>query len=242
MDDFLQSLKNTLFIDIETISGTQHFSELNERMQAQWRRKANFIDNKTLLSEEEMYFERAGIYAEFGKIIAIGIGFIHENEEKELSLKVKCFAGDDEKNVLEDFKLLLEKKFNAKKLVLCAHNGKEFDFPYICRRMLVNQIKLPETLQLSNKKPWEIIHKDTLEMWKFGDKKHYISLELLASLFNIQSSKQILSGDKVNETYYRENNLALIEEYCIEDIIVLAQLYLKFNFHETIAENNIIKT
>ncbi len=237
--DFQKLAKNLLFIDIETVSAEGEFSRLSDRMKALWLHKASFLSNPSNLNDEDFYFDRAGIYAEYGKIISIGVGFFHWNDDNEVCLKVKSISYDDEAQVLREFKVLIEKKYKPTSLSLCAHNGKEFDYPYICRRMLVNGIDIPKALQISGRKPWEIPHFDTLDMWKFGDKKHYTSLELLAALFNIPSSKIELSGDQVNHTYYRENDLAKIARYCREDIIVLAQLFLKFQNLALVEERNI---
>jgi predicted PolB exonuclease-like 3'-5' exonuclease len=236
--DFQKFAKNLLFIDIETVSAESDFNLLSDRMKTLWQHKASFLMNPNQLNEEEFYFDRAGIYAEFGKIVSIGLGFFHWNEEQEICLKVKSISGDDEAQILNEFKNLIEKKYKPT-LAFCAHNGKEFDYPYLCRRMLVNGVEIPKALQISGKKPWEIAHFDTLEMWKFGDKKHYISLDLLACIFDIPSSKGELSGDKVNFTYHQEKDLPKIASYCREDIIVLAQVFLKYQNMDLVKEENI---
>lgn len=239
MIDLSKIAKNLLFIDIETISATSSFDQLSERMQGFWSKKASYMHNPDGLDNASLYFERAGIYAEFGKIVVIGLGFFHWNDEQALCLKAKSLVGTDEKELLLTFKQLIERKYKPNELMLCAHNGKEFDYPYLCRRMLINGIDIPKALQLSGKKPWEILHLDTLEMWKFGDKKHYTSLDLLAEIFGIPSSKQTLSGDQVNQTFYSEGDIDKIARYCREDIVVLAQLFLKYNNLASVAENNI---
>ena len=237
--DFQKVAKNLLFIDIETVSAEPELNRLPDRIKALWLHKASYLSNPNNLSAEEFYFDRAGIYAEFGKIVAIGVGFFHWNDEQEICLKVKSISNDDEKEVLKEFKALIEKKYKPTSLALCAHNGKEFDYPYLCRRMLVNGIEIPKALQISGRKPWEIPHYDTLDMWKFGDKKHYTSLELLAAIFDISSSKTELSGDQVNNAYHHENDLSKIARYCREDIIVLAQLFLKYQNMETVKDSNV---
>jgi DNA polymerase elongation subunit (family B) len=125
------------------------------------------------------------------------------------------------------------------KTKLCAHNGKEFDFPYLSRRMLVNSITLPSLLHLSGAKKWEVPHLDTMEMWKFGDYKHYTSLDLLLALFNIPSSKSEMDGSKVNGVYYQEKDLKKIATYCVSDVVAIAQLYLKMKNLPLIEERNI---
>jgi DNA polymerase elongation subunit (family B) len=232
-------LRDIVFLDIETVAITDNFDALDERMKVQWSRKASFFKREEEQTDEDLYHQRAGIYAEFGKIICIAVGRFYENEAGELGLRTKSYYGDDEKAVLLEFKAMIE-KFDPSTLKLCAHNGKEFDFPYICRRMLVNCISLPQVLNLSGKKSWEVLHLDTLEMWKFGDYKHYTSLDLLAAIFSIPSSKHDMDGSQVNGVYYKEKNLPKIQEYCVRDVVVLAQLFLKMKCFPLMQTQNII--
>lgn len=220
-------LKNILVIDIETVACAEDYDNLDDRLRKQWDRKSVYLHNPDKLSSAELFNDRAGIYAEFGKIITIAVGFYTILEDSKTSLRVKAFAGDDEKKVLLDFKTLVDSKFDPGSLSFCAHNGKEFDYPYISRRMLVNGISLPETLNLRNKKPWEIMHVDTMELWKFGDRKNFTSLDLLASIFGIESSKDNIDGSMVNKIYYKDGDLEKITTYCMHDVAVTAQLYLK---------------
>lgn len=222
----IQELREILFVDIETVAKTYDYNAMDERLKTQWSRKAGFLRRDKDQTDEGIYHERAGIYAEFGKIICIAVGKFFETETGELVLKTKAYYGHDEVEVLSDFKSMVE-RMDAATLKLCSHNGKEFDYPYICRRMLVNGISLPAALNLMGKRPWEIQHLDTMEMWKFGDYKHYTSLDLLAAIFNIETSKQGMDGSQVNATYYRDNDLIKIKDYCIRDVVVLAQLFLK---------------
>lgn len=220
-------LKNILFIDIETVPAQASYKNLDSNWQKLWDYKASFLKNDDQKTASELY-ERAGIYAEFGKVICIGLGFFYWNEEDEICLKTKIIAQESEAETLAAFNMILESKFKKSTVQLCAHNGKEFDFPYLCRRMVVNGVSLPKALQIADKKPWEIDHFDTMEMWKFGDKKQYTSLDLLANLFEIDSSKVTMAGNEVAYVYYNEKNLPKIEAYCREDVIVLAQLFCKF--------------
>ena len=222
----IQELRDILFLDIETVANTYDYNAMDERMKVQWSRKAGFLRREKDLTDEAIYHERAGIYAEFGKIVCIAVGKFIETESGDLLLKTKTYAGDNEKDLLADFKSMIE-KMDAATLKLCSHNGKEFDYPYICRRMLVNGIGLPAALNMMGKRPWEIQHLDTMEMWKFGDYKHYTSLDLLAAIFNIPTSKNGMDGSQVNVTYHRDNGLQKIKEYCVRDVVVLAQLFLK---------------
>lgn len=232
-----QLLKDVLFLDIETVGCVDHYSKLSERLKIQWARKANFFKREELQTDEDLFHEKAGIYAEFGKIVVIAVGKYVVNDAGELGLRTKYFADDDEKKLLVDFKSMLEKLDGSTNL--CAHNGKEFDFPYLSRRMLVNGIALPSLLDFAGRRPWEIPHLDTMELWKFGDYKHYTSLDLLAAIFNIPSSKGSMDGSMVNEAYYRQNALTKIAEYCVGDVVAIAQLYLKMKGMNLIEEKNI---
>jgi len=230
--------KNFLIIDIETASANKQYSDMDERLQALWNKKASFLHNEDEQTPQELYFSRGAIYAEFGKVICISVGiFTHENND--FGLRVKSFSFDDERKILEAFKNLLETKFTSKDLVLVAHNGKEFDFPYICRRMLVNDLLIPEALDIRDRKPWEIQHIDTMELWKFGDRKNFTSLDLLAALFGVESSKDDIDGSMVNSVYYEENDLDRISKYCQRDVMVTAQVFLKLNGLPKIKEENI---
>ena len=222
-------LQDFLIIDIETVSGNEDIGKLSPALKKHWERKAGFIRNAEDRTPEELYEDRAAIYAEFGKVIVIGIGFYYESNGQP-SLRVKSLASHDEKELLLNFKNFIESKFDQDNLKLCAHNGKEFDFPYLCRRMLINDIKIPWSLNMSGKKPWEVQHIDTMELWKFGDWKSFTSLDLLTTIFEIPSSKKELDGSMVTKTYYGEKDgLTKIEEYCRKDVIATAQLYLRLN-------------
>lgn len=240
MADFLEQLGSILFLDIETASLTESFEELDPRLQDEWIKKERLIKKteEGHIDPGSLYFDRAGIHAEFGQIVCIGVGYYQrKKKEKKLIFRSKVFANDSEKELLQDFSALLEKK----KWVLCAHNGKEFDFPYICRRMLIQGIPLPEPLQISGKKPWEVRHLDTMELWKFGDYKHYTRLELLASVFGVPSSKDDLDGSQVNSTFHLENDLEKIKKYCLKDVEVTARVYLAMNPQLELEEIEIIQ-
>lgn len=219
-------IRDIIFLDIETVANLYDYNDLDERLKTQWARKANFFKRDSPLSDEDIYRDRAGIYAEFGRVVCVAVGKFIENEHGELTLRTKAYYGDNEKALLTDFKNMLDKADTAATR-LCAHNGKEFDFPYLCRRMLVNCIPLPNVLNISGKKSWEVQHLDTMELWKFGDYKHFTSLDLLATIFNIPSSKSDIDGSQVNVVYHKHNGLERIMEYCVRDVVVLAQLFLK---------------
>lgn len=219
-----------LFLDIETVPQYRTFEELPEKFQSLWNKKADLIRKKEADSAAELY-QRAGIYSEFGKIICISVGFVSVQGGK-YSARIKSFFGDDETKVLNDFAALVnQSKFDT----LCGHNGKEFDFPYISRRMIVNGISIPAMLNNSGKKPWEINHKDTMEMWKFGDYKSFVSLDLLATILNIPTPKDDIDGSEVYGVYYNDGDLQRIANYCQKDVATLMKVYyriLGMNFRD----------
>ena len=217
------NLEKILFLDVETVPMLPNYSELSEDWQMLWDKKAKYLIKGDETPSE--IYQRAGIYAEFGKIICISVGGINKRKE----VKIHSFYGDDEAEILTNFAQLLNKHYKTEEHFLAAHNGKEFDYPYIARRMLVNKISLPKLLDMAGKKPWEIKHIDTLELWKFGDYKHYTSLELLAKLFDIPTPKDDITGADVSKVYYDEQNLKRIVKYCEKDVVTLIKLYLSQN-------------
>ncbi|MDG2195003.1 MAG: 3'-5' exonuclease [Polaribacter sp.] len=230
-------LQNILFLDIETVPQETDWEHVSEITRGLFEQKTAYQRKKGILVED--FYERAGIWAEFGKIICISVGYF-TTLKKTKQLRVKSFYGDDEKQLLLDFKELLASHFYKKQHVLCAHNGKEFDFPYIARRMIIHQIELPSKLNLFGKKPWEISHLDTMELWKFGDYKHYTSLKLLTSILGIPSPKDDISGRDVAMVYYKEKDLDRIVRYCEKDTIAVAQLVLRFNNEPLLEEKEIV--
>lgn len=212
-------LERILFIDIETVPSPGAWEELSETEQMLWDKKTKH-QRKEEISAGEFYSERAGIMAEFGKIICITIGMLEKND----TLKIKSFAGDDEKKILMEFGEIFNSP-RLKDVILCAHNGKEFDFPWIARRFLINGMMPPVPFQMFGKKPWEIPHIDTMELWKFGDYKSFVSLELLAHLFGIPTPKDDIDGSMVSSIYYIEKDLQRIVDYCEKDVLTLANIF-----------------
>jgi uncharacterized protein YprB with RNaseH-like and TPR domain len=232
-------LSDLLFLDIETVPQSIDFDELDTEWKSLWEYKSRFIARNNE-SPKELY-NRAGIYAEFGKIICISVGYLNKNGPKQ-EFRIKSFSHESEYDLLKAFEQLLRKHFNKSHHKLVAHNGKEFDFPFIARRMLINGIQLPQILNLSGKKPWEIGHIDTLELWKFGDYKHYTSLRLLAKVFGLPSPKDDIDGSQVAEVYYQNKDLKRIVNYCENDVLTLANLYLKIIGKPIITEDEIVKS
>ncbi|RYY39747.1 MAG: 3'-5' exonuclease [Chitinophagaceae bacterium] len=217
-----------LFIDIETVPQYPAYSELPPLWQQLWDAKAAIIGRGNATATPESLYERAGIYAEFGKIVCIAYGCIREEEGKR-QLVVDAFAGDDEASILRDFAALLQRDWSRADRYLCAHNGKEFDFPYLCRRLVINGIAIPEPLLIAGRKPWEVRHLDTMELWKFGDFKSYTSLALLAASLGVSSPKDDIDGSMVGNVYWKEKNLARIRTYCQKDVVTVAQVLLRFH-------------
>ena len=231
-------LDNILFLDIETVPQEKKWEDLPKATQTLFEQKTQYQRKEEFTASE--FYERAGIWAEFGKIICISVGYFVKIDDKT-QLRVTSYFGDDEHKLLTDFKLLLDKHFIKRNNVLCAHNGKEFDFPFIARRMIIHQIELPKKLNLFGKKPWEVPHLDTLELWKFGDYKHYTSLKLLTSILGIPSPKDDIDGSEVAKVYYEEQNIERIVNYCEKDTIAVAQILLRFNNQELLREENVIR-
>lgn len=229
-------LDKILFLDIETVPAAPDYHSLPPQMQVLWNKKAKLIGKPDELPEE--VYEKAGIYAEFGKIVCISVG-LFRSKEKTMEFRVKSFYGNDEKEILNSFFSLLQKHFNTPNHFLCAHNGKEFDFPYLCRRFVVNRMPIPPELQLSGKKPWEVNHLDTLELWKFGDFKSYTSLNLLAHALDIPTPKDDIDGSQVWEVYWKEKNIDRITTYCQKDVITVAQIFLRLQNEPLIKKENI---
>ena len=229
--------ENILFLDIETVPETNNFEDLSAKKQELFIQKTAYQRKEDFTPKE--FYQRAGIWAEFGKIICISVGFF-SSYSKNRTFRIKSFYDKNEKKLLQNFKQLLENHFSGQNHLLCAHNGKEFDFPFIARRMIINQIKLPEKLNLFGKKPWEVKHIDTLELWKFGDYKHYTSLSLLTEILNIPSPKDDIDGSQVAEVYYKEKNIKRIVHYCEKDTIAVAQLLLRFSNLDLLNKNEIV--
>ena len=229
-------LEKVLFLDIETVPQSYTFDELDEESKNLFNLKTRFLQ-KDDVSVEEVFDNRGGIYAEFGKIVCISVGFTHETRTGR-EIRLKSFAHDDEETLLKQFSALLEDN-RGKFTMLCGHNAKEFDFPYICRRMLINGLRLPEMLNIAGKKPWEISHLDTMELWKFGDFKAYTSLALLCHVFKIPTPKDDISGADVARVYYEDKDLNRIAVYCEKDVLALIQLFLRMRGDELVDEGDV---
>lgn len=230
-------LENILFIDIETVPQKTDFAELDEVTKDLWDAKSQYQRKDEYTAAE--FYDRAGIWAEFGKIICISAGYFVPKKHSR-NFRVTTFHGE-EATLLTEFKNLLETHFHRHNNLLCAHNGKEFDFPYIARRMLIHGISLPSKLNLFGKKPWEVPHLDTMELWKFGDYKHYTSLKLLTHILSIPSPKEDIDGSEVRDVYYNDNDIDRIIDYCERDTIAVAQILLRLRGDALLDEDEITR-
>ena len=232
-------LTKILFLDIETVPQVADYSKLDDTTAMLWDDKAGKL-SKQEKTGEEMY-ERAGIYAEFGKIICISVGYLNLREGGKREFRMRSFYGDDEKQLLSEFAEMLNNHYSSPTQLLCGHNAKEFDFPYIARRMVINHIQVPNILNMVGKKPWEVQHLDTMELWKFGDWKSYTSLKLLTHVLGVPTPKTDIEGKDVARVYYEEKDLERIEKYCKRDTLAVAQLLLRFRGEPLLEEDQIIE-
>ncbi len=247
-----RELTNILFLDIECASAKPTFDDLDETFQQLWKLKSKYLFRDIPFEEisdqqfKDSYEQKAAIYAEFGKIICISVGFLTRENSSDpnsrLVLRLKSFADHDEKKLLQDFSQVLDKHFNQpEKFGLCGHNIKEFDIPYICRRMVVHQLPFPKMLQIHGKKPWETDHLiDTMELWKFGDYKSYTSLKLLAAVLGFPSPKDDIDGSEVGRVYWQEKDLDRIARYCEKDVLATVQLLLRYRREPLLEPDQVI--
>lgn len=232
MATFKKRFTDILFLDIETASVVSNFDQLSDELQALWYIKAKQISrdkNLNLETAKQLFLDKAGIYSEFAKVICISVGFYEGTKKELISFRAKSFYGDDEVDLLQSFIKLLKAHFDLpKQQAICGHNIKEFDIPFICRRMVIHGLKVPKMLDISGKKPWQVDHLlDTLVMWRFGDYKNYTSLRLLAAVLGIPSPKDDIDGSQVSKVYWDDKDMERIAKYCEKDVFTTAQVYLR---------------
>jgi uncharacterized protein YprB with RNaseH-like and TPR domain len=229
-------LENILFLDIETVPEFENHGQLSENKKLLWEEKTQYQRKDEFTAEQ--FYDRAGIWAEFGKIVCISVGFF-SFKNGERTFRLTTFR-DEEKTLLQEFANLLQEHFSKPHHLLCAHNGKEFDFPFIARRMLIHDLALPLKLNLFGKKPWEVPHLDTLELWKFGDYKHFTSLKLLTNVLKIPSPKDDISGNDVRNVFYIDKDLDRIVNYCEKDVLAIAQVILKLRQEKLLEASEVV--
>ena len=218
--------ENLICIDIETVPAHPDFLSLPDELKELYLKKSERLREENE-NNEEQYFNHAGIYAEFGKVICISLG-IFRKEKGDYQLRIKSLAGDDEKKLLEDFAEILNKHYDSPRFQFCGHNVREFDIPFLCRRFLIHHLPLPSLMDIAGRKPWDVLMVDTMQLWRFGDIKHFTSLKLLALIVGIESPKNDIDGKDVGRVYWKEKNLQRIVEYCQRDVVTVAQLVMRF--------------
>lgn len=236
--DHVRDLSKVLFLDIETVPMVGDWSALDERTARLFSDKTRWEQERNGKSAEELWGERGGILSEFGKIICIGLGSLHK-DGSAWKLRVTSFHGHHEADLLERFRDLLERHYNTDDHWLCAHNGKEFDFPWIARRSIINRVPLPRLLDIGGLKPWEVGHIDTINLWSFGDRKNFTSLALLTHVLGIPTPKDDITGADVARVYHQDKDLERIATYCRKDVAATVQLYLRLRGEPAIPEVNI---
>jgi 3'-5' exonuclease len=232
-------LENLLLIDIETVPREPEFEKLPEAWQQLWHEKVHWqLPENT--SAEQFYVQRAGIIAEFAKIICISMGYFRR-EGGQTQLRIKSFYGDDEENLLTRMlEALKELEAVNNRWSFTGHNIKEFDIPFLCRRLLANGIAIPPYLDFQNMKPWDVNMLDTFQYWRFGDYKNFTSLNLLAATLDVPSPKDDMDGSMVAKVYYEEKDLQRIVQYCQKDVITVANVVRKFKNLPVLAEAEVV--
>jgi 3'-5' exonuclease len=233
-----RDLSKILFLDIETVPQEWEWEKLDPITASLFNAKTRSEQERREKSVEQMYSERAGILAEFGKVICIGVGRMEE-VSGEWHLRVTSFQGDDEAMILRQFTGLLDRHYHTDEHWLCGHNAKEFDFPFIARRCVINRVRPPKLLDISGLKPWEVGQLDTMALWCFGDRKAWTSLALLAHVLGVETPKGDISGADVARVYHVDHDLDRIASYCRRDVVATAQVYLRLTGRDTIPEGHI---
>jgi predicted PolB exonuclease-like 3'-5' exonuclease len=233
-----KELSKILFLDIETVPQQLQWEQVDPELQRLFLKKTRVEQERSNRTAAEVYVDRAGIQAEFAKVICIGLGRMCWDKD-HWELRVSSFQGDDEKQLLQQFSDLLDRHYNTDEHWLCGHNVREFDLPFLARRCIVNRVRLPRLLDNSGAKPWEIGHLDTMSLWCFGDRKAYTSLELLAYILGVPTPKDDISGADVARLYHIERDIDRIARYCRKDVITTAQVYLRITGGDLVQEHHI---
>ncbi|MDQ2719787.1 MAG: ribonuclease H-like domain-containing protein [Bacteroidota bacterium] len=233
------AIENLFLIDIETVSEKEHFHFLDDEWKDLWKEK-NIKNLPLNTSAEEYYPMRAAILAEFAKIVCISFGYF-KKENNEWQLRIKSVCSENESDILSQFIATLKQLHsNNQQWIFTGHNIKEFDVPFLCRRMLVNGISIPPYIDFQNMKPWETPVLDTLHLWRFGDYKHYTSLKLLAAALGVPSPKDDIDGSMVGDVFWKEKNLKRISDYCQKDVVTVANVMLRFKGLPLLKDEQII--
>ena len=216
-----EDIHKLLFVDIETVGVDEDLDSLhhtNPKLSKVWEEtgwdyfKRKYSEDSEL-SSNQMFVKRAALLPEFGKIVCISVGFIVPSGETKLD----SFYGD-EKNILISTSELLN-RVDKLGFVICGHNVKNFDLPYIAKRMLINNIPVPKILPNYTIKPWESRVLDTKEVWGFNSFGGLSSLNLVCTSLGLETSKEgEVNGSNMHKYYYDSNNIEKIKNYCEEDV------------------------
>ena len=219
-----------LFLDIETVGGCpdlESCEKFSPEIAEQFHKYYDWFNKRfpedITLDKNEVFKKRAALVPEFAKIICVSMAFVMENGE----VKKQTFSGDNEKELLIKVRNLLDRCHNLD-FYLCGHNLKNFDIPMLAKRMIINGILPSKILPDYNTKPWEVKAIDTKEIWQYGSYTSIGSLDLLCTCLGIESPKDgEITGDKVHKSYWEENKLSEISEYCEKDVNVLIEFIKK---------------
>lgn len=232
-------LENLFLMDIETVSSKESFHLLEDHWKELWgeKIKRHLSPDST---PEEMYPQRAAIFAEFARVICISFGYF-KKENEGWELRIKSLYGHNEQRILEEFSATINNlPANKKNWIFTGHNVKEFDIPFLCRRMLANNVSIPKRLNFQNMKPWETPILDTLHLWRFGDYKNYTSLKLLAAVLGVPSPKDDIDGSQVGNVYWKEKDLKRISVYCEKDVLTVGNIMLRFRGLPILNEGQVV--
>jgi DNA polymerase elongation subunit (family B) len=233
------SLENLFLLDIETVSSKENFHLLEVEWKDLWveKIKRNLHPDMTA---EDLYIQKAAILAEFARVVCISYAYL-KKENEDWEIRIKSIYGHDEKELLMEFsQTILKLPSKKKQWIFTGHNIKEFDIPFLCRRMLANQLSIPQQMDFQNQKPWDTPILDTLQLWRFGDYKNYTSLKLLAAVLGVPSPKDDIDGSQVGNVYWKENDLERIARYCEKDVLTLGNIMLRFHGLPLLKENQIM--
>jgi 3'-5' exonuclease len=223
-------LTKILFLDIETVGGCKNYQSCkkdNPKIAKQFLKYIDWFQKRfpedSSLTVDEIFLRRASLVPEFSKIICVSAAFVTDKDE----VKIQSFFGDDERQLLKDCQKLLD-RCGKLDFYLCGHNLKNFDIPMLAKRMIINGIMPPSILPSYDTKPWEIKAIDTKEIWQYGAYTSIGSLDLLCSTMDIPTPKNgEVSGDNVHKSYWEDNKLKEIEDYCQKDVLVLIDIIKK---------------
>lgn len=206
-------------IDIETVRIVEKYEDLSQEWKSAWEYKNKQSGEVPFFEELSDSWEKtASLYAEFSKVCAVSLVFMIGDEK----IKYKEFYGEDEALLLTDLRAFLQRMsegVEGKNYRLIGHAAKYFDYPFLCKRYIINSILIPTLLDTAHLKPWESRNLCTnQDVWKMGGSGAGSSLQALCNALAIPVSKVDLVGDEVGAAYYR-GEVERIAKYCTLDTI-----------------------